>query len=120
MHYSPSSITNPTHQSHASNLIIGQRMQPHVFIRAADARPFELQDLLPADTRFKVLVFTGDVSEEQRLRVKKLAESIDSSESFYRTFGGADVFDILSISSAGKEAVNFTDMPAVFRTHWSK
>ena len=59
VHYAPSAITNTTHQSHAANLIIGQRMLPHVFVRAADARPFEIQDLLPADTHFKLLVFAG-------------------------------------------------------------
>ena len=124
VHYAPSAITNTTHQSHAANLIIGQRMLPHVFIRAADARPFEIQDLLPSDTRFKVLVFTGDVTDAQQFsRVKKLAEHIDSADSFYRKFGGLEpqqVFDILSISSSTKEHVNFTDMPPVFRTHWSK
>jgi phenol 2-monooxygenase (NADPH) len=99
-------------------------MLPYVFIRAADARPFEIQDLLPADTRFKVLVFTGDTTDADQLaRVRKLAENIDSPKSFYKKFGGqqpAQVFDILSISSVGKEHVNYTDMPPVLRTHWSK
>ena len=99
-------------------------MLPHVFIRAADARPFEIQDLLPADTRFKILVFTGDVTNaEQLTRVRQLAEELDNSKRFYRKFGGHQpdqAFDILSISSAGKEHVNFTDMPPILRTHWSK
>ena len=38
-------------------------MPPQIIIRAADARPFELQDLLPADTRFKVLIFAGDFAD---------------------------------------------------------
>ena len=50
VHYAPSSIINDVNQSLASKLIIGQRILPHVFIRCADARPYELQDLLPADT----------------------------------------------------------------------
>ncbi len=37
-------------------------MPPQIILRAADARPYELQDLLPSDTRFKVIVFSGDVN----------------------------------------------------------
>ena len=57
VHYGSSVITNTEYQQLASSLIIGERMLPHVFIRAADARPFNIQDMLPADTRFKLLVF---------------------------------------------------------------
>lgn len=99
-------------------------MLPHVFIRAADARPFDIQDMLPADTRFKILVFAGNTSDEcQFSRLRTLAENIEKPDSFYNKFGVQDpqkVFDIVSISSAGKEKVNYTDMPPVFRTHWSK
>ncbi|KAH9963079.1 FAD binding domain-containing protein, partial [Lactifluus volemus] len=38
VHYALSTITDPTHQTAATNLIIGQRLLPHVLIRAADAR----------------------------------------------------------------------------------
>ena len=124
IHYTPSTIVNTTHQTHAANLVIGQRMLPHVFVRAADARPFEIQDLLPADTRFKVLVFAGDTSDPQQLtRVRDLANAVDGPGGFYRKFGGGDpskVFDVLSICSATKDKVNYTDLPPVFRTHWSK
>lgn len=122
IHYAPSSIVNTAHQAHVANLVIGQRMLPHVFVRTADARPYEIQDLLPADTRFKVLVFAGDTSDADQLaRVRRLAEDIEGG--FYRRFGGSDpvkIFDVLSICSAAKEKVNYTDLPPVFRTHWSK
>lgn len=124
IHYSPSTIVNTTHQAHASKLVVGQRMLPHVFVRAADARPFEIQDLLPADTRFKVLVFAGNTTDAQQLaRVRDLASAIDDPEGFYRKFGGSDpskVFDVMSICKATKSEVNYTDLPPVFRTHWSK
>ncbi|GBE86738.1 Phenol hydroxylase [Sparassis crispa] len=124
VHYGASAIVNTTHQSYATKLIIGQRMLPHVFVCAADARPFELQDLLPSDTRFKILVFAGNTADEQQLaRVNALAEEMGAPEGFFRRFGrGApdNVFDILSISSAKKQEVNFTDLPELFRPHWSK
>ena len=94
-------------------------MLPHVFVRAADARPMEIQDLLPADTRFKILVFAGKTGDKQQLeRVCTLAGAI--GEGLYKKFGGADVFDVISICSATKEEINYTDLPPLFRTHWSK
>ncbi|KAI0701479.1 FAD binding domain-containing protein [Cytidiella melzeri] len=124
VHYAPSSIVNTTHQSHASNLTIGQRMLPHVFVRAADGRPYEIQDLLPSDTRFKILVFAGDTSERGQMdRVRGCAERFASEDSFYRLSGGKNpqkVFDILSVCSQHKDSVNYTDLPVILRPHWSK
>lgn len=73
IHYAESTIVNAKHQSVAKNLIIGQRMPPQVIVRAADARAYELQDLLPSDARFKILVFAGDTANPaQRAKVEKL------------------------------------------------
>ena len=41
-------------------MIIGQRILPQIVLRMADRRAIDIQDVCPADTRFKVLVFTGD------------------------------------------------------------
>lgn len=124
VHYAPSSITNTTHQSHASSLTIGQRILPHVFVRAADGRPYEIQDLLPFDTRFKILVFAGDTSNEsQNDRVKALAEQFSSADGFYHRYGGKNpskIFEILAISPLPKDSIAYTDIPEVFRSHWSK
>ncbi|KAH9851912.1 FAD binding domain-containing protein [Lenzites betulinus] len=124
VHYAPSAITAPTHQSAAAQLTIGERMVPHVFVRAADARPYDIQDVLPADARFKLVVFTGKVtSAAQAARVRALAEELDRPGGFYHRFGhGAPerVFDVLSVSAATKEEVNYTDLPKFFRQHWSK
>lgn len=124
VHYPPSAIVSEAYQHLASNLIIGERMLPHVFICAADARPFDIQDFLPADTRFKILAFLGDISNGQQFaRMKKLADDIVSPKNFYRKFGSEDpsrVFDIVSIGSGRKDQVNYTDVPLALRTHWSK
>lgn len=102
------------------------RLPPQVLVRAADGRPFELQDLLPADTRFKVLLFAGDTTRDaQRARLRALAAAMDAAGGFFNRHtpargARADVFDILAISSGKKEVVNFTDLPPLFRPHWSK
>lgn len=125
IHYAESTIVDVKHQTHAKSLIIGQRMLPQILVRAADARPYELQDLLPADTRFKVLIFTGDTTDAaQRANVEKLAEEMGRPDSFLKQYTPGqeknEVFDILAISSAKKEHVNYTEIPQLFRSHWSK
>ena len=126
VHYQPSAIVNTTYQASASNLIIGQRVPPHVFVRAADARPFEMQDLLPSDARWKVLVFVGDVVDPaQSARIHRLAEEMARPEGFLKRFSGArgsveKVFDVLTIASGDKLKVITADVPAIFRSHWSK
>ncbi|EMD39328.1 hypothetical protein CERSUDRAFT_82057 [Gelatoporia subvermispora B] len=118
IHYAPSLVVNTTHQSAARNLVIGQRMLPHVFVRAADARPVELHDLLPADARFKLLVFTGAPSAAQLARVHSLAEDMARPEGALRVH--AHAMDVLAISAGTKDDVDYTDIPEVFRSHWSK
>ena len=82
-----------------------------MFVRAADGRPYELQDLLPSDTRFKILVFAGNTADTaQAARVQALAEAMGSPGSFLSKFGRGKqgrVFDVLSISSAKKAEVNY-------------
>jgi len=120
VHYAPSIITNPTHQSLSQHQLIGTRILPQVFIRAADGRPYEIQDLLPADTKFKVLVFAGDTTKHEQLRrVQKLAEEISTGEYGFLQKFRRDVFDVWAISSGKKEKVDYTDLPEVLRPHWS-
>ncbi|KAI0773261.1 FAD binding domain-containing protein [Trametes elegans] len=124
VHYEPSALTHAQHQACAAGLPVGERLVPHVFVRAADARPYNLHDALPSDARFKVLVFAGDVAgSAQAARVSALAEQMARPESFYRRFAHrdpADVFEILAICAAKKQDVNYTDLPPLFRQHWSK
>ena len=124
VHYAPSLITSPENQSLAAGLVVGQRLPPRIFIRAADARPFEIQDLLPADTRFKILLFTGDSKDAaQKARVLAFADSLEKSDAFFRRHGGSDpwkAFDVLTISTGSKHEVSYTDFPEALRPHWSK
>ena len=120
--YAPSAIVDAAHQAAAATLVVGERVPPQTFVRAADVRPVDVQDVLPADTRYKVLVFAGDTrAPPQRARVQALADAV--AQGFLQRFGGPEpgkVFDVLAISSAPKDKVDYTDLPPVFRTHWSK
>ena len=121
VHYTQSAIINPTNQDLSQHQTIGTRILPQVFIRAADARPFEIQDLLPADTKFKVLVFVGDTTvAEQKERIQKLATEISEGSHAILKLFNPQLFDIWSISSGTKEKVDYTDVPAPLRPHWSQ
>ncbi|KAH7106134.1 FAD binding domain-containing protein [Auriculariales sp. MPI-PUGE-AT-0066] len=126
VHYAPSDIVDKTHQELASNLIIGQRLIPQVVLRAADARPENIQELARSDLRFKLLVFAGDIAQPTaKSALQKLAEQVDDTGTFVRRLTPKDgpsdaVFDILTIATTKKEVVNYTDVPATLRSHWSK
>ncbi|GJJ11380.1 hypothetical protein Clacol_005612 [Clathrus columnatus] len=122
IHYAQSPITNDKYQSYASKLIIGERTIPQLLIRAADGRPYEIQDLLPADARFKILVFTGDTGDKTQIKTLNiLASELEKLLTKYtRGENTGTIFDILSISTASKESVDYTVLPKVMRSHWSK
>jgi len=61
-------------------LPVGQWLIPDISLCAVDRRPIEIQDLLPSDMRFKILVFTGNTSEpEQLLKVVNLTEDLEDT-----------------------------------------
>ncbi|PIL30439.1 hypothetical protein GSI_07626 [Ganoderma sinense ZZ0214-1] len=124
--YKLSSIVNDTHQSVAANLVVGERMLPHIFIRAASSQPIEIHDMLPADTRFKILVFAGNMADvADRAKLETLGDELNKPDSFMRRYGRSEggkwqVFDLVCFSAAKKDAVSFFDFPEFFRWHWTK
>jgi len=124
VHYGPSAIVNTKYQECARNLVIGDRMLPQIFVRAADSRPVEIQDLLPADIRWKILIFLGVLDEFRLPGVKALAKELDERTSFLRKYpidGQTPLmFDIISIASGNKIDFNYLNVPDTLRPHWSK
>lgn len=122
--YSESAIVNSTHQSAAKNIIVGQRMPPQVLLRVADARPYELHDLLTADSRFKILAFVGDngpLQSSQSARVERLADELEAVLAQLSTNGGWErVVELIAISSRKLADMDYTDVPSLLRSHWSK
>lgn len=122
IHYTESSIVNSTYQDVASKLIVGKRVPPEMVLRATDSRPFNIQDLLPSDARFKLLVFTGDTSRASTLAT--LQQSADDLQSILTRYCAAgsitSVFDIISISSESKATILYNALPPLLRSHWTK
>ena len=107
-------LTNTTHQSAASNLIIGQRLLPHILVRAADAREVNIQDLAPSNARFKLFVFPGD-----HAHAHKVAAHLNLPECFLNKVH-RDAFEIITVLQGSKNTVNYMELPPVLRPHWSK
>ena len=124
MRYEPSEIVNVTHQQCARNLIIGQRVLSQTFIRAADARPMDIQDYLPADFRWKILAFLGCLDGSRLARVQQLAKQLNERTSFLQKFSRgsqiSQMFDITGIASGNKSDFDYLNVPELFRPHWSK
>lgn len=123
IHYQESAIVDSSGQQHAKGLIVGQvrstffffyqsssiltrlekRLIPSTILRAADCRPYQIQDLTPSDTRFKLIIFCGDSKDPaQKTKLESLARELDSETGFVKKFTpeGApfdSVFDILTI-----------------------
>ncbi|KAG6876188.1 hypothetical protein C0992_000550 [Termitomyces sp. T32_za158] len=119
--YQKSAIVHIDHQAAARGLVIGKRVPAQRVTRVADGRQYELQDLLPSDTRFKVLVFTGDISDaDQRANVEKLVADMGAENGFLKRYSpNSTAFDIISIAS-NNDNILYTDVPELLRSHWSK
>jgi len=121
VHYEPYEIVNIKHQKCARNLIIGKRMLPQRFVRAADARPVDIQDFLPADIRWKILVFLGTLAESRLPRVELLAKELKNLLRKFTLYGPIpQMFDIIAIVVGNKSKFNYLIVPDLFRPHWSK
>jgi len=123
LHYNPSVAVNDRNQELASGLILGKRVPPCKFMRAADAWPFELQDLLPSDFLFKLLVFTGEFDDPlQQARVESMVADMQKPDSFLNRYATPEDprFDIITISKGRKETFNLFLLPTLLRSHWSK
>lgn len=104
--------------------MIGQRVLPQVFLRAADCRPFEIQDLLPADARFKIILFIGDTSDSGQLGIiNDLANELDGVLGKLAPLGHIfNMFDILAVCSDTKISIRlgYKKLPLLLRSHWSR
>ncbi|KAF9072092.1 FAD binding domain-containing protein [Rhodocollybia butyracea] len=122
-------ITSNQNQHLAKNVLVGRRLVPCPLLRAADCRPTDLHDLLVSDTRFKLLVFTGDTHEpSQMAQVEAFAQALMTPDSDSKNFFGGfsslerirSVLDVVTISSEKKGTIMYNRLPRALWSHWSK
>jgi phenol 2-monooxygenase len=110
-------------QSLATGIELGKRIPSVKVSNQSDARPWHLQELLPSNGRWRVILFPGDISTpEQRKKLDAVGAAIDDKTSFLRRFTPADsrydaIFEILTVHNAKRETTTIFDFPEVLRPY---
>ncbi|KAK8050068.1 hypothetical protein PG994_011798 [Apiospora phragmitis] len=70
-------------QALATGIPVGMRFNSFQVLNQSDARPWQLQKRLPADGRFRVVLFAGDIHHaQQKARVEAFCAKLDAPSSF--------------------------------------
>ncbi|THU89176.1 hypothetical protein K435DRAFT_969217 [Dendrothele bispora CBS 962.96] len=128
IHYAGSMITCSHNQSAARYLIVGKRFPPEIILIARDDKVVQIHDVLPSDTKFKMLIFTGDIHGSGRKElIRSLAERLVEgrllSERSYISCDRIEMMrmvDTLTIIKGYKGQTMYTDVPESLWTHWTK
>jgi phenol 2-monooxygenase len=94
--YQDSSITRATwsNQSMATELKVGMRFPSTQVVRLCDAKAMQLAKALPADGRWRIVIFAGDIRDEAAAqRLNQLADYLTSVKGPVRKFtlSGQDI-----------------------------
>ncbi|GIZ49869.1 hypothetical protein CKM354_001288700 [Cercospora kikuchii] len=110
-------------QSLATGLELGKRIPSVKVLNQADARPWHLQELLPSNGRWRVILFPGDIqTPAQRTKLDAFGAAINDKSSFLRRFTPPgsrydSVFEVLTIHSADRGSTTIFDFPEVLRPY---
>lgn len=89
-------------------------------VNQSDARPWHLQERLPSDGRWRVLVFPGDLTDAVALsRYTALGEQLSKATSFLKRFTPVSaladsVIDVLTVHCAPRWEIELCELPEVF------
>ncbi|KAI5895588.1 uncharacterized protein SCHCODRAFT_02619840 [Schizophyllum commune H4-8] len=119
--YPTSAITRQTHQDYAKGLIIGRPVPPHAFLRVADARPVNIQDMLPANGKFKILVFAGEYSRADFLAdLQQFAEGLVNLLAKYGGASDSRLMDMATVLAGKQDPACLLQIPSTLRPHWAQ
>lgn len=95
----------------ATNVPLGKRFPSFKVLNQSDSRPWHLAERLPADGRFRIILFAGNVlSAPQKERIDKFCAALDAPGSWLRRVTPADqkidsVVEILTVHSMPRRDV---------------
>lgn len=117
-------LTDKTYQSLCPGLEIGKRLPLETMIRVADCRPFDLQDILDADAKWRLLLFVGDPrAPGQEDTIQSLAQYLLSPEGIFGRIGFKTTEDICEIVTIGAFTGDdrFTyELPDPVKADWTR
>ena len=114
----PCGLTSKQHL--ARRIPVGMRIPSYKVLNQSDARPWHLQELLPANGTWRVIVFAGNLLDTtQRERYEDLGKALESPTSFLQKYtpkstAADSVFEILTVHSAPRAKLELLSIPAVF------
>ncbi|KAL4795319.1 FAD binding domain-containing protein [Aspergillus venezuelensis] len=110
-------------QELAPEIKVGMRVPSVKVLNHADGRPWHLQQRLPSDGRWRVVVFAGDVTKQsQKEKLERLGAALGSKKSFLQRFTPAEarydaVIDVLTVHAAPRKQLDILNFPEVFRPY---
>ena len=103
----------------------GMRLPDFQILNQSDAVPTRIHKVMKADGRFRVLVFTGDLTQEAQIaRIHTLAEDLASKKSFVNLYKPASAeidsrIEIITIHASPRTKVELLELPEVLHP-WNK
>lgn len=110
-------------QSLAPELKLGQRIPSVKILNQSDARPWHLQEVLPSNGTWRIIIFPGDItSQGPKTQLQKLCDYLGSPKSLLKRFTPNDarydsVIEILTIHAAPRHSVDIFDFAEVLRPY---
>lgn len=110
-------------QNLAPKLQLGQRIPSVKVLSQADARPWHLQEILPSNGTWRLLVFPGDVTQPgPKAQLQKLCEGLEASDSLLKRFTQNtarydSVIEVLTVHAAARHSVDIFDFSEVLRPY---
>lgn len=107
-------------QEVAKNIKMGMRFPSFQVLNQSDARPWQFQQFLTSDGRFRIVVFAGNILDAAQMkRVQEFGSSLDSPKSFLHRFTPTgkkidSVIEVLTVHSAPRTKVELLDLHEIF------
>ena len=107
-------------QELAKNIKMGMRFPSFQVLNQSDARPWQFQQFLTSDGRFRIILFAGNLLDAAQMkRVQEFGSRLDSPNSFLHRFTPAgkkvdSVIELLTLHSAPRTKVELLDLHEIF------
>ncbi|KAK6706515.1 hypothetical protein SNK05_010393 [Fusarium graminearum] len=110
-------------QALAPEIKLGMRVPSVKVLNQSDARPWHLQELLPSNGTWRLLIFPGNIDlERQNKRMKTLCDKLSAQSSFLKRFTPPSarydsVIEVLTIHASERQCHDLFDFPEVLRPY---
>ncbi|KAF4982268.1 hypothetical protein FZEAL_2054 [Fusarium zealandicum] len=110
-------------QALASEVKIGMRIPSVKVLSQSDARPWHLQELLPSNGTWRVILFPGDIGlEQQQKRMDSLCDRMSDASSFLKRFTPPSArydstIEVLTVHASDRHDHDIFDFPQVLRPY---